>query len=67
MSFPVQVLWKPSGKYNKSFSSHRCPQGKSLTISFFKIGNILTIFMSVERTIRKDERMYLEFDIYLPN
>lgn len=65
MSFPVQVLWKHRRKYTKSFSSYRSPQGKPLTIHFFKIGDILMIFSSVEPAFKKDKSMFLVFDIDL--
>lgn len=67
MSFPVQVLWKPRGKYNKSSSSCRFPQGKPLTIIFFKIGHILIIFGSAAPAFKKEESMFLVSEIDLSN
>lgn len=40
--------------------------GKTLD-SFFKIRNILIVFSSVEPAFKKEENMFLDFDIDLSN
>lgn len=58
----AETLWK-----NASFCNRRCAQGKPAKISYLKLGIILIIISSVEPACRKDENMFLNFNMDLSN